>query len=188
MTLSTHEFIRRFLTHVLPGGFHRIRHYGLLASGSRAANIARARELLAVPVRCEQLDTSEAPAADEPACCRDHAPAAADACSSSRPSRAAASQSTDPLPRWPRSESTPHDAVIADPAPHRSAPFWPALARQHTGLRRSARLARDRTENPVEQRAIRLFAPAPRPGFQLKRSDRQRRLNFPNTHAGVKSP
>ena len=61
MTLSTHEFIRRFLTHVLPGGFHRIRHYGLLASGSRAA-----RELLAVPVRCEQLDASEAPAADEP--------------------------------------------------------------------------------------------------------------------------
>ena len=66
MTLSTHEFIRRFLMHVLPGGFHRIRHYGLLASGSRAANIARARELLAVPVRSEQQDTSEAQAADEP--------------------------------------------------------------------------------------------------------------------------
>ncbi len=32
MTLSTHEFIRRFLMHVLPGGFHRIRHYGLLAN------------------------------------------------------------------------------------------------------------------------------------------------------------
>jgi hypothetical protein len=48
------------------GGFHRIRHYGLLASGSRAANIARARQLLAVPVRSEQQDTSEAPAADEP--------------------------------------------------------------------------------------------------------------------------
>src|SRR6266851_1299323 len=66
MTLSTHEFIRRFLMHVLPGGFHRIRHYGLLASGRRAANIARARELLAVPVRCEQQDASEAPAADQP--------------------------------------------------------------------------------------------------------------------------
>jgi Putative transposase len=66
MRLSTHEFIRRFLMHVLPGGFHRIRHYGLLASGSRAANIARARELLAVPVRCERQDASEAPAADEP--------------------------------------------------------------------------------------------------------------------------
>ena len=40
-----------------------------------------------------------------------------------------------PTPRRPRSESTPHDAVIADPAPHRSAPFSPALARRHTGLR-----------------------------------------------------
>jgi hypothetical protein len=48
MTLSTDEFIRRFLIHVLPQGFHRIRHYGLLASGTRADNIARARELLAV--------------------------------------------------------------------------------------------------------------------------------------------
>jgi hypothetical protein len=49
MTLATAEFIRRFLIHVLPHGFHRIRHYGLLASGTRADNIARARELLAVP-------------------------------------------------------------------------------------------------------------------------------------------
>jgi hypothetical protein len=48
MTLSTGEFIRRFLIHVLPHGFHRIRHYGLLASGTRADNIAQARELLAV--------------------------------------------------------------------------------------------------------------------------------------------
>src|ERR1700737_2017383 len=50
MTLATHEFIRRFLIRVLPGGFHRIRYYGLLASPSRAANIARARELLAMPL------------------------------------------------------------------------------------------------------------------------------------------
>jgi hypothetical protein len=49
MTLTTHEFIRRFLTHVLPSGFHRIRYYGLLASNTRAANIARARQLLALP-------------------------------------------------------------------------------------------------------------------------------------------
>jgi hypothetical protein len=48
MTLAPHEFIRRFLLHVLPHGFHRIRHYGLLASSARKANIARARELLAV--------------------------------------------------------------------------------------------------------------------------------------------
>jgi len=46
MTLDAHEFIRRFLLHVLPKGFHRIRHYGLLASTGRKANVARARELL----------------------------------------------------------------------------------------------------------------------------------------------
>jgi len=46
MTLGTHEFIRRFLIHVLPKGFHRIRHYGLLAGGVREANLAQARQLL----------------------------------------------------------------------------------------------------------------------------------------------
>jgi hypothetical protein len=46
MRLETDEFIRRFLTHVLPDGFHRIRHYGLLASAGRKANIAKIRMLL----------------------------------------------------------------------------------------------------------------------------------------------
>jgi len=46
MTLSTDEFIRRFLIHVLPSGFHRIRHYGLLANSGRRDNLKRARELL----------------------------------------------------------------------------------------------------------------------------------------------
>ena len=46
MRLATTEFIRRFLIHVLPDGFHRIRHYGLLASATRKANIAKARALL----------------------------------------------------------------------------------------------------------------------------------------------
>jgi hypothetical protein len=49
MTLATSEFIRRFLTHVLPKGFHRIRYYGLLAKSSCAENLARARQLLAMP-------------------------------------------------------------------------------------------------------------------------------------------
>jgi len=49
MTLAADEFIRRFLIHVLPKRFHRIRHYGLLAKANRATNIARARELLGVP-------------------------------------------------------------------------------------------------------------------------------------------
>jgi hypothetical protein len=48
MTVATGEFIRRFLIHVLPKGFHRIRHYGLLANANRANNVAKARELLAV--------------------------------------------------------------------------------------------------------------------------------------------
>jgi hypothetical protein len=49
MTLSPAEFIRRFLIHVLPKGFHRIRHYGLLASTAKAEMVAKARELLCVP-------------------------------------------------------------------------------------------------------------------------------------------
>jgi putative transposase/transposase-like zinc-binding protein len=48
MTLGTHEFIRRFLSHVLPKGFHRIRHYGLLASGARKESLEQARQLLEV--------------------------------------------------------------------------------------------------------------------------------------------
>jgi hypothetical protein len=48
MTLNPHEFIRRFLMHVLPRGFHRIRHYGLFANGNRAENLAKARALLGV--------------------------------------------------------------------------------------------------------------------------------------------
>jgi hypothetical protein len=49
MTLSADEFIRRFLLHVLAGGFHRIRHYGLLANGCHKASIALSRTLLGQP-------------------------------------------------------------------------------------------------------------------------------------------
>ena len=49
MTLAADAFIRRFLLHVLPTGFHRIRHYGLFANGQRTENLARARELLDLP-------------------------------------------------------------------------------------------------------------------------------------------
>ena len=66
MKLATYEFIRRFLIHVLPCGFHRIRHYGLFANGNRAVNIARARQLLAVPPCPKVSETPEATAADEP--------------------------------------------------------------------------------------------------------------------------
>ncbi len=49
MTLSADEFLRRFLLHVLPGGFVRIRHFGLFANRTRTAKLARCRQLLAVP-------------------------------------------------------------------------------------------------------------------------------------------
>jgi Putative transposase/Transposase zinc-binding domain len=72
MTLAADEFIRRFLLHVLPKGFHRIRHYGLLASAGCKANIARARELMAAP-----MPEVEPPAAQDtagPDATSDHRP------------------------------------------------------------------------------------------------------------------
>jgi predicted Zn-ribbon and HTH transcriptional regulator len=65
MTLAVGEFIRRFLIHVLPKGFHRIRHYGLLAKASCADNIARARELLAV-AKPQANDAADNPNQIEP--------------------------------------------------------------------------------------------------------------------------
>ena len=69
MTLATHEFIRRFLLHVLPRGFHRIRHYGLLAASSRKASLDLARALLAVaPPRQQDDDLCEEPTDVLPPC------------------------------------------------------------------------------------------------------------------------
>jgi len=62
MTLAPEEFMRRFLLHVLPAGFHRIRHYGLLANGTRTANLALARALLNdAPARSAHTDTTTTP-------------------------------------------------------------------------------------------------------------------------------
>ena len=73
MTLAMAEFIRRFLIHVLPSGFHRIRHYGLFANGGRAENLARARALLAVKTRQDQpepvIDADEPPSLSIPCPC-----------------------------------------------------------------------------------------------------------------------
>ena len=104
MTLAPAEFIRRFLLHVLPKGFHRIRHYGLLAGTAKAERVAEARELLAVPAteptgrrgRCH----GARPAV--PLLRRAHA-------SSSRPSRPAASRSIGRRPRRPPSGSIRHE-------------------------------------------------------------------------------
>jgi len=60
MTLATREFIRRFLIHVLPSGFHRIRHYGLFANQGRARHLLRVRELLAVPTDASETTAPKA--------------------------------------------------------------------------------------------------------------------------------
>jgi hypothetical protein len=73
MTLSADEFIRRFLLHVLPKGFHRIRHYGLLASAGCKANIARAKELMAAPMPAVD-PPAEHDTADTVAAATDHRP------------------------------------------------------------------------------------------------------------------
>src|ERR1700722_7626381 len=67
MTLAADEFIRRFLLHLLPPGFHRIRHYGLLAASARGASLARARELLAVASPPDD-DVPEEPRDTRPPC------------------------------------------------------------------------------------------------------------------------
>ncbi|MBG6178822.1 hypothetical protein IWQ55_006690, partial [Labrenzia sp. EL_208] len=72
MTLAVDEFIRRFLLHVLPRGFHRIRHYGLLAGISRKASLDRTRQLLSVAPEPEN-DASEKPDNRPPCpCCGGH--------------------------------------------------------------------------------------------------------------------
>jgi hypothetical protein len=73
MTLAVDEFIRRFLLHVLPRGFHRIRHYGLLASSARKDSLARARQLLAVAPPPDDDITAEPVDAHSPCpCCGGH--------------------------------------------------------------------------------------------------------------------
>jgi hypothetical protein len=61
MTLPTDEFIRRFLLHVLPPGFHRIRHYGLLAASCRKASLALARKLLGVAATIQEIAPDDPP-------------------------------------------------------------------------------------------------------------------------------
>jgi len=72
MTLSADQFIRHFLLHVLPKGFHRIRHYGLLASAGCKANIARAKELMTAAI--PEVDPPTAHNIADPGATIDHRP------------------------------------------------------------------------------------------------------------------
>ena len=71
MTLPVDEFIRRFLLHVLPKGFHRIRHYGLLANASHVTGLTKAKRLLAVPIeRIAETSTEQIETPNSPYICR----------------------------------------------------------------------------------------------------------------------
>ena len=73
MTLAADEFIRRFLLHVLPRGFHRIRHYGLLTGSARKTSLERARALLAVAPPANADMPAEPPDTRPPCpCCGGH--------------------------------------------------------------------------------------------------------------------
>ena len=74
MRLAPHEFIRRFLLHVLPDGFHRIRHYGFLAKGERGEKLAYVRDLLQVQRAQEPDDEAQATPKPEPEADPSHEP------------------------------------------------------------------------------------------------------------------
>jgi hypothetical protein len=69
MTLAAEEFIRRFLLHALPDGFHRIRHYGFLANRRRADKLAQCRALLAVTAAAPFGDSEEGERRPAPVLC-----------------------------------------------------------------------------------------------------------------------
>src|SRR5437762_777833 len=107
MTLAADEFIRRFLLHILPRGFHRIRHYGLLAASARAATLTRARELLAVASPSDD-DPPEEPFDARPPCpcCGGHMIV------------------IETFTRWSQPRAPPHR-----PNPTGRTPSWPSTGR-----------------------------------------------------------
>lgn len=101
MTLSTDEFIRRFLLHVLPSGLVRIRHYGWMANRGRSEKLVLCRRLLGVvgeqPVE-ENLNTENSPSTDQPTC---EPPPTAQSCPVCKSGRMLRIDSMQPLPRQP---------------------------------------------------------------------------------------
>ena len=160
MTLSTHEFIRRFLMHVLPKGLHRIRHYGLFANGNRAANIARARELLAVPPRANRRRDPTPHRSDEPRVLPTPCPCCGGRMIIIETFARGCQPKHRPTPA-PRDQDR-HLMMPSPPIaqPQRPSPFLLALSRQRPRSRRTAGFGRSRTGNIVPQRSTDSFTPA----------------------------
>jgi len=154
MTLDTHEFIRRFLMHVLPQGFHRIRYYGWLTSQTRVKNIARIRELLAVPlipidaIKAVNAKPEESKAPDHPCpCCGSRMRIIETFLRGQQPKHR-------PSPFRQRSGSTPHDTDAIPRHTQQHSPPVLALGRlpRHAGLLRNHN---QKTQNLVAQNARR---------------------------------
>ena len=152
MTLAAHEFIRRFLLHVLPSGFHRIRHYGLIAGAVRADNIERARQLLAAPEASPERSRNEADSEAEDSF----------ACASLPVLRRPDDHRRDLRRRAPRAIAIPEPdqdrqlmTVAPHPAVHRRSPPPPA-ARRNTSATpargRQPSCARDQRLAPAHRR------------------------------------
>ena len=168
MTLDASEFTRRFLLHVLPSGFYRIRHYGFLASRGRAATIGRLRDQIATSNATARLAPKPMqarprppPSPPQPKPAPGSVPAAADACASSRRSPVALVLAASP-PNLP--ELTRHDRR-SGPRRHR-----PLLA-EDLPRRRSVRARADRGDQ-------RLAPPCPR-NARLCRSANPRPVRRP---------
>ncbi|PBB98894.1 hypothetical protein CK224_04525 [Mesorhizobium sp. WSM3862] len=129
MTISADEFIRRFLLLALSDGFHRIRHYGLLANGHRVAKLAQCRLLLAAPT-----PLTPDPTADYRHRYRCLTGRSLDIC----PGCGAAMASLGPIPRKAPLGQTPHDTLPADTL----APSLPASATVAAGPLRAASQSR----------------------------------------------
>jgi Putative transposase len=101
MTLNADEFIRRFLLHALPDGFHRIRHYGFLANGARADSVALCHRLLdgRDTGACEPADNGSKAIASSPQPTSQSVPIAGAPCGRSQPCRAPATLSHSPVTR-----------------------------------------------------------------------------------------
>jgi hypothetical protein len=132
MTLAPEEFIRRFLIHVLPASFHRIRHYGLLASSQRRQNIARARQLL------KSLLRNHSPCPPKTSLLPTRRPCvrvrvAADACSSSKFSRAVVPLDTPQRRQSGTCGSTPHDLFPPATSSKSPSPVSSVLDRPRRG-------------------------------------------------------
>ena len=187
MTLDTHEFIRRFLMHVLPGGFHRIRYYGLLASAIRADNIARARELLAVPLLPIDAIKATATKPDEPKTPEHPCPCCGGRMIIIETFERGASPDTARHHRR-KSGSTHHDAVTADRYPPRHSQLQLARRRPRPSSHPSHQFAASLVAKLGRHHARRPYIPQPTPVPPAKTTAATNAIEHPAARSRHKIP